>query len=212
MPLPPGHPDDSYERAAGAADGRLVAGLDEVGRGAIAGPLMAAAVVVDMRRLGPDLRARIRDSKLLTARQRAALALELRACAEIALGQASAREVDRLNAGRATLRAMGRAVRALPRPPEAALVDGLGVPRLGCPVTPIVDGDCRSLSVAAASIVAKTERDRLMAELALRYPGYGWEHNMGYATADHLAALRLLGPTPQHRRSFAPVRLVLAGP
>jgi ribonuclease HII len=203
-------PDDSFELAGGAREGRLIAGIDEVGRGAIAGPIVAAAVVLDLQRLPAGLQGRIRDSKLLTALQRRRLRDEISPFAEIGLGMVTPREIERLNVLRATLRAMGRAVRGLGHQPELVLVDGRDAPRVSCPVEPIVDGDRRCLSIAVASIVAKTERDRLMQAHARRYPGYGWEHNMGYATPEHLAALAALGPTPLHRRSFGPLHALLA--
>jgi ribonuclease HII len=141
----------------------------------------------------------------LTPLQRERLREQITAFAEIGLGLATPREIERLNVLKATLRAMGRAVRALARRPDLVLVDGRDAPRVGCAVQPIVDGDRRCLSIAVASVIAKTERDRLMRALARRYPGYGWEHNMGYGTPGHLAALAALGPTPQHRRSFGPL-------
>jgi ribonuclease HII len=203
-------PDYGLERAAGASPTHLVAGVDEVGRGALAGPVVAAAVVLPPRRLPRELRAWLRDSKLLTAHRRRLLATQLPACAEIGVGQASAAEIDRLGVVAATLQAMSAAVRALPRPPQVALIDGPVVPPLPCEARAVVKGDRLSLSVAAASIVAKVARDRIMQELARHYPGYGWERNCGYGTPAHLEALVRLGPAPPHRRSFAPVRALLA--
>jgi ribonuclease HII len=187
-----------------------VAGVDEAGRGALAGPVVAAAVVLDTARLPRSLRRAIRDSKLLTPAQRERIAGQIRACAAIGVGQSSAAEVDRLGIVAATLRAMARAVRDLPSPPQLALVDGLAAPVLDCEAQAVVRGDCRSLSVASASIIAKVTRDAIMRQLALAAPGYGWEHNFGYATPYHLAALARLGAAPEHRRSFAPVRSVAA--
>ena len=190
-------PDLELERAVR----QPVAGIDEAGRGPWAGPVVAAAVVLDPRRIPPGLD----DSKKLPAARRAALFDELMACARAAIGSAGVREIDRLNILEATMLAMGRAVAALPDPPAHALVDGTRAPALACPATTVVKGDARSLSIAAASIVAKVSRDRLMAELARSFPGYGWERNAGYGTPEHRRALERLGPTPHHRLSFAPV-------
>jgi ribonuclease HII len=201
--------DLTLEREAG---GR-VAGIDEVGRGPLAGPVVAAAVV-----LPPDVPASLigllDDSKRLTAKQRqiACHALRTTPGVEIGIGAASVTEVARLNILRAALLAMCRAVRHLPAPPDLALVDGNQAPPLDCPVRCVVGGDARSASIAAASIVAKVVRDRLMARLAARCPGYGWEENAGYATEFHRAALRRLGPTPHHRAGFGTVRRLMFGP
>ena len=198
-------PDLSLERAAG---GR-VAGVDEAGRGPWAGPVVAAAVVLNTGDLPPQLRAMITDSKLLTAERRAALQPAILACADAALGIASVTEIDSMNILQATLLAMRRAVARLAHAPDLALVDGNRAPRLPCPVRTVVGGDRKSLSIAAASIVAKVTRDRLMARHAADYPGYGWERNGGYGTAEHRAALAWLGPCAQHRRSFRPIRELL---
>lgn len=180
-----------------------VAGLDEVGRGPLAGPVVAAAVVLHPGSdgCGAD------DSKKLTAQQRDELATEiLRTAAAVAIGAASAAEVDRINIRRATALAMRRALRRLPLDPEHIIVDGLPVPELGLEwQTAVVGGDSLVHSIACASIVAKVCRDRLMARLATRYPLYGWERNKGYATDEHRDALRRHGPSPHHRRSFQPV-------
>lgn len=180
-----------------------LAGVDEVGRGPLAGPVVAAAVVMPPECLvcGAD------DSKRLTARQREGLVEEIvRAAHAVALGAASAREIDRLNIRRATALAMQRAIRRLRMVPDHLLVDGLPVPELGLELqTAVVEGDSRVHSIACASIVAKVCRDRLMTRLAARYPDFGWDHNKGYGTPTHLAALARLGPTPHHRRSFQPV-------
>lgn len=183
-----------------------VAGVDEVGRGPLAGPVTAAAVILDPSRLPAGLD----DSKRLSAARRAALAEELRACAIVSVAHASVAEIDRLNILHAALLAMRRAVEGLPRTPAHVLVDGNRTPPdLPCPATPLVKGDARSLSIAAASIIAKVARDALMAELARQHPGYGWERNAGYPTPAHLDALKRLGVTPHHRRSFAPVHNIL---
>jgi ribonuclease HII len=191
--------------------GGLVCGIDEVGRGPLAGPVVAAAVILDLDHLPRALRRGIDDSKVLSAASREAYCRDLQGCAVIGIGAASVREIDTINILRASLLAMQRALRALGVMPDAALVDGNVAPALPCPVTTVTGGDARSLSIAAASIVAKVTRDRLMRLLAARYAGYGWETNAGYGTRRHHAALATLGVTIHHRRSFAPVRLALAG-
>jgi ribonuclease HII len=199
-------PDYARETALRTDGARRVAGLDEVGRGPLAGPVTAAAVVLDPARLPAGLD----DSKALAAPVRAALAAEILATSEVAIVHVEVAEIDRLNILQASLLAMRRAVAALGACPCHALIDGDRCPDgLPCRATPVVGGDGRSLSIAAASIVAKVARDRLMADLAQQHPGYGWETNAGYATKMHLSALRDLGPTPHHRRSFAPVRNIL---
>ena len=200
-------PDLSLEDAAG---GR-VAGVDEAGRGPWAGPVVAAAVVFSAGSPPPHLRAMITDSKLLTAEHRAALQPAILAHANTAVGLASVAEIDSMNILQATLLAMRRAVARLTHMPDLALVDGNRAPSLPCPVRTVVGGDRLSLSIAAASIVAKVARDRLMARLALDHPGYGWERNAGYGTAEHRAGLARLGPCLHHRRSFRPIRDLLEG-
>ncbi len=188
--------------------GGFVAGVDEAGRGPWAGPVVAAAVVL---RPGADLApllAAVDDSKKLAPARRAALVPLIRGAAFVGLGRAEVAEIDRLNILEATMLAMVRAVAGLAVRPDAALVDGNRAPALACPVRCVVGGDARSLSVAAASVVAKVWRDRLMADLARLHPGYGWERNAGYGTAEHRRALERLRPTPHHRRSFAPVRKI----
>ncbi|MBU3890592.1 ribonuclease HII [Methylosinus sp. KRF6] len=182
---------------------RPVAGVDEVGRGPLAGPVAAAAVILDPRRLPEG----IDDSKALSAKAREA-AFERIAASALAIGVAfaSVEEIDRLNIRRATLLTMARAVGALHVAPNYVLVDGRDLPKLACPGEAIVKGDALSLSIAAASIIAKVARDRQMRRLAALYPHYGFETNAGYGTAEHLAALRIHGPTPFHRMSFAPLR------
>jgi ribonuclease HII len=195
-------PNFALEKAAG---GR-VAGVDEVGRGPLAGPVVAAAVVFPAG-VPRKLAGLLDDSKKLTAAQRliAFEALRMSGKAEIAVAAASVAEIDRLNILRAALLAMCRAVARLPAPPDLALVDGNFPPPLGCPVRCVVGGDARCLSIAAASIVAKVVRDRAMTRLAARWPGYGWESNAGYATEFHRTALLRLGPTRHHRPAFASV-------
>ena len=189
----------------------LVCGVDEAGRGPLAGPVVAAAVILDRRRLPKALRRGLDDSKKLSAPEREEFAAMLYDCAgaEIGIGAASVIEIDRRNILQATLAAMCRAVAALPRRPVVALVDGNVPPPLPCPVRTVIGGDGLSLSIAAASVIAKVTRDRLMRRLALRYDGYGWTTNVGYGTPEHQQALKLLGLTPHHRRSFAPVQLSL---
>lgn len=186
---------------------RLCAGVDEVGRGPLAGPVLAAAVV-----LGPAvLPCGLTDSKRLSAAQREALDEEIRASAHCwAIGRASVAEIDRLNILRASHLAMQRAVAALPIRPELLLVDGHLLPVFSVPAVAVVAGDLRVPAISAASIVAKVARDAEMKKLARKYPGYGFERHMGYATAEHRRALTEFGPTPAHRRTFAPVRQRLA--
>ncbi len=199
-------PDYALESAAG---GR-VAGIDEAGRGPLAGPVLAAAVVLP-RRVPPALAALLNDSKLLSAaRREAAFAALIAARAagqvEIGVGAASVADIARVNILQAALLAMCRAVARLPNLPDLALVDGNCPPALPCPVRCVIGGDRLSLSIAAASIVAKVLRDRAMTRLAVRYPGYDWHRNAGYGTAGHRAGLLALGPTPHHRASFGLVR------
>ncbi len=208
-------PDYSLETRLAARHGGPVAGIDEAGRGPWAGPVVAAAVVLDHEALPPALIARMDDSKALKPAEREEIleALEVearRGRAWIGHGRAEVEEIDRLNILEATLAAMARALSALVPAPAAALVDGNRLPLLACPAAAVVKGDGRSLSIAAASIVAKVTRDREMAALALRFPGYGWERNQGYGTAEHQAALASLGVTPAHRRSFRPIREILS--
>ena len=195
-------PDLSLEDAARGC----VAGVDEAGRGPWAGPVVAAAVILDRRVLTPALAAGLDDSKKLSAKRRLSLFSALAYAARIGVGAASVGEIDRHNILAAALTAMERAVGALGPVPDFALVDGNRLPSLPCAAEPVIGGDGLSLSIAAASIIAKVTRDRLMAALGRRYPGFGWERNMGYGTAEHRAALRRLGPTPHHRQSFAPIR------
>jgi ribonuclease HII len=191
--------------------GGVVCGIDEVGRGPLAGPVVAAAVVLDLDHMPRALRLAIDDSKVLSAEERDEYCLAIRRCAVIGIGAASVREIDRINILRASLLAMQRAVHALGILPDAALVDGNIAPALPCRAQAVIGGDGRSLSIAAASIVAKVMRDQIMRELGRRYAGYGWESNVGYATREHCEALMALGATIHHRRSFAPVRVALAG-
>lgn len=204
-------PDLSLESAAQADGAGLVAGIDEVGRGPWAGPVVAAAVVLVPAHLPAALAAGVDDSKLLPRPRRITIARALRVCPGVhfALGSASVAEIDGHGILAATFLAMGRALSALPVTPDLALVDGNRAPALPCAVRTVVRGDGISLSIAAASIIAKVARDAGMAVLARRHPGYGWERNAGYGSAEHRAALARLGPAPAHRRSFAPIRAML---
>ncbi|BDW86784.1 ribonuclease HII [Roseicyclus marinus] len=200
--MPRSHPDLTHEAALGAR----VCGVDEAGRGPLAGPVAAAAVVLNPH----DLPEGLNDSKVLSAARRERLFDAIQARAEVSLAWASVEEIDRLNIREASLLAMRRAVEGLAIPPDAALIDGNACPQgLPCRGVTLVKGDALSLSVAAASIIAKVARDRVMAELAQAFPGYGWEVNQGYPTAAHRAALLDLGVTPHHRRSFRPVHNIL---
>ncbi len=206
-------PDFSFETRLGAVRGHFVVGIDEAGRGPWAGPVVAAAVWLSPEALPAGLLDRIDDSKRLTRQAREALCRALQAtgpaAARIGIGEAGVIEIDRLNILQASLLAMSRAVADLQGTPDAALIDGNTAPRLPCPAETVVKGDGRCLSIAAASIIAKVTRDRHMSGLAARHPGYGWERNQGYGTAEHRAALTRLGITPEHRRSFRPVRELL---
>lgn len=206
-------PDFSFEQAVlKNAPGAVIAGVDEAGRGPWAGPVVAGAVILDPTRLPDALRQGLDDSKKLSHARREELYELLRGCdaAVIGVGQADVGEIDSLNILNATFRAMERAVADLGRTVTVALVDGNRAPKLMCDVQTIVKGDGRSLSIAAASVIAKVTRDRLMTELAAAYPGYGWDSNMGYGTAAHQEGLARLGVTQHHRRSFAPIRARLA--
>jgi ribonuclease HII len=198
-------PDFSLEAAAPYP----VCGIDEAGRGPWAGPVVAAAVILDPAAI-PD---GLDDSKRLTAKRREALFAELDGCAVIGIGRASVEEIVAMNILQASFLAMRRAVASLGRRPALALVDGhILPPGLPCPARPLVGGDGLALSIAAASIVAKVARDRIMVALAQQFPGYGWETNVGYGTPEHAEALARLGVTPHHRRSFEPVHRMLCGP
>lgn len=182
-----------------------VAGVDEAGRGPWAGPVVAAAVVLD-RNSTPE---GLRDSKTLTEKRRRELAAMLWKSARIGVGVSSVEEIDTMNILRASLLAMARAVANLPIVPAIAIVDGCIKPKLSCPAYTVIKGDAKSLSIAAASIVAKTVRDRMMLELARDYPEYGWRSNKGYGAPAHRDALGRYGVTPHHRRSFAPIHNML---
>ncbi|GLK77081.1 ribonuclease HII [Methylopila jiangsuensis] len=195
------------EAAAHARGLRGVAGVDEAGRGPLAGPVVTAAVILDPDAIPHGLA----DSKALTAARREKLFAEIVRHAQVAVASASPERIEALNIRGATLWAMGRAMAGLPTRPGFALIDGRDVPPgLPCPADAVIDGDALSLSIAAASIVAKVVRDRMMKRLGEACPGYGFEKHMGYGTAAHLEALRRLGPSPHHRRGFAPVAALIA--
>jgi ribonuclease HII len=194
-------PHFQFERAFAG----IVCGVDEVGRGPLAGPVVAAAVILP-RRLPRSVARDADDSKRLSLAARERLDIEIRACATVGVGEASVAEIDSLNILRASFLAMRRALEQLSVVPDMALVDGNQHPGLDVPCTMVVGGDGIHLSIAAASIVAKVARDRLMLALAEAHPEYGWHSNAGYGTLAHRNALKRFGPTPHHRTSFAPVR------
>lgn len=195
----------------------LIVGVDEAGRGPWVGPVVAGAVVFFNHDIHPFLLQNLNDSKKISATKREALFEVLQSEAKLknlawAMGQASAREIDDLNILQATFEAMRRAVKALPCLPDVALIDGNRNPQnFPCPSYTLIKGDAKSYSVAAASIVAKVYRDNLMKNMALQYPGYGFEKNAGYGTKEHVAALKTLGVTPEHRKSYKPIAEILAG-
>ncbi len=202
--MPRDIPDFSHETLALSQGAQRVVGVDEVGRGPLAGPVTAAAVRLDPARIPAGLR----DSKQLTAARREALFPEIMASAEVSIAHATVEEIDTLNILRASHLAMERAIAGLTA--DYVLIDGNLIPRgLVIPATAIIKGDAKCLSIAAASIVAKVTRDRIMVDLAQHYPGYGWAENAGYPTKQHLVALLILGVTPYHRRSFRPVHNIL---
>lgn len=198
-------PDYRYESRLLAKMSGPIAGVDEAGRGPLAGPVFAAAVILDRRRIPEGLD----DSKKLSPARREALYAQIMDCTVVGLGEASVDEIDLLNIRQATHLAMARAISALARASAFALVDGNDPPALACPCETLVGGDGLSVSIAAASIVAKVTRDRLMLGLHETRPEYGWNTNMGYGTEAHLAALQRFGPCVHHRRSFAPVHKML---
>lgn len=199
-------PNYELEQALRAQGYLRIAGVDEVGRGPLAGPVVAAAVILNP----DDIPEGLNDSKKLTARRRDALDQILRERAEVSVAEASVEEIDQLNILRASHLAMERAVAALDPVPDFLLIDGNMIPAgLSLPARAIVKGDAKSVSIAAASIVAKIRRDRVMVDLAQQHPGYGWETNAGYPSKQHREALRNLGVTPHHRRSFKPVHNIL---
>ncbi len=200
-------PDFSHEKRLGG----LVAGVDEVGRGPLAGPVVAAAAILPPH-LPPALAAAVDDSKKLTSARRVKVLAALQAAgAEFALAAASVAEIERLNILQASLLAMRRAIARLPRVPHHVLVDGNKPPGCAMPCTTIIGGDGISLSIAAASIAAKVLRDNLMLRLAARYPAYGWATNAGYGAAAHRMAILAYGATPHHRMAFGPLLREIGG-
>ncbi len=199
-------PDYSIEQAARNRGFQIIAGVDEVGRGPLAGPVTAAAVI-----LNPDnIPEGLNDSKKLSAKRRASLWDAIHAAAEVSIAHASVAEIDEHNILRASHIAMERAVAGLSRRPDHLLIDGNLIPAgLNGSAEAVVKGDALSVSISAASIVAKICRDRIMEDLAQQFPGYGWETNAGYPSKSHKDALRNLGVTPHHRRSFKPVHNIL---
>ena len=193
--------DPTYERSFGG----LIAGIDEAGRGPWAGPVVAAAVVF----YTDAIPAGVHDSKKISSVRREALLDDILKCAHVGIGISTAEEIDRVNILQATFLAMQRAYRMLGMTPNIALIDGNKCPKLPCATKAIIGGDALCPSIAAASIVAKVTRDRIMAELALEYPQYGWERNAGYGTATHQDALKHFGVTPHHRKSYKPIQLLL---
>ncbi|APE44880.1 ribonuclease HII [Sulfitobacter alexandrii] len=199
-------PDYTFETAARLRGFRRIAGVDEVGRGPLAGPVTAAAVVLDPARIPAGLN----DSKKLTPKARARLYDEIMQVADVSIAHATVAEIDSMNILRASHLAMMRALAGLRIPPDYVLVDGNMLPRdLALPAETVIKGDARSQSISAASIMAKICRDCVMLSLAQQHPGYGWETNMGYGSKSHIAALQNLGVTPHHRRSFRPVHNML---
>ncbi len=199
----PTHPDMQYEKNALAEGHSRVCGIDEAGRGPLAGPVVAAAVI-----LPPDFELPgLTDSKQLSARKRESLFEQLMQSPDVLKGiaQATVEEIERLNILRATHLAMARAAQSICPSPDFCLIDGLPVPGFPIDSRSIVKGDAHCLSIAAASVLAKVTRDRIMRELHEKFPQYGWDHNAGYGTAQHMRAIEKYGITPHHRRSFAPV-------
>jgi ribonuclease HII len=195
-------PTFRHERKALKSGASCVAGIDEAGRGPLAGPVVAAAVILDPRRLPKG----VRDSKQLPPERREELYTIIIERAEVGLGVVEVDEIDRINILNATFLAMVKAIEGLTRAPALALIDGHIAPKLTCAAQCLVDGDAKSLSIAAASIIAKVSRDRIMTALDSVFPNYGFASHKGYSTPEHYDALRRYGPCLHHRRSFAPVR------
>ncbi len=202
-------PDFSLEDAAHDSGHGLICGVDEAGRGPWAGPVVAAAVILDRAALPRELVGGLDDSKKLKPARRRELLEQLQTHAVIGVGLADVAEIDDLNILEATMLAMARAIGDLSVSPDLALIDGNRGPKVDCAVQCVVKGDGKSQSIAAASIVAKVTRDGIMADLAETFPGYGWERNAGYGTKEHQGALAALGVTPEHRKSYAPIRKLL---
>jgi len=195
-------PSFTFEAAALSSGHAIICGIDEAGRGPWAGPVCAAAVILDQRNIPQGLN----DSKKLSEAKRDHLFPLIIATAEVGIGLASAQEIDEINILQATYLAMGRAIEALKSRPTLALIDGNRAPKLFCATQTIIGGDAKSLSIAAASIIAKVTRDRLMIEMDKAFPAYGFAKHKGYGTAFHASALAQHGPCTEHRFSFAPIR------
>lgn len=185
--------------------GKIIAGVDEAGCGPWAGPVVAAAVILNPENFPEGLN----DSKKLSAKKREALFQPIKEMAQVGVGIVDVHEIDEINILQAAKAAMQRAVADLPIAPEVALIDGNRPVKLPCETQLVVKGDSLSLSIAAASIIAKVTRDRMMQQLAAEFPHYGWEKNAGYGTAQHQAGLAIYGVTKHHRKSFAPIRKLL---
>lgn len=199
-------PDYSFETLARTRGHLRIAGVDEVGRGPLAGPVTAAAVVLDPIAIPPGLN----DSKKLSRKARESLHRQIAQVADVSVAHATVEEIDEINILRASHLAMIRAIEGLSQPVDYVLIDGNMLPRdLLLPAEPIIKGDARCVSISAASIMAKMCRDCVMLSLAQQHPGYGWETNMGYGSKCHIDALKNLGVTPHHRRSFKPVHNML---
>ena len=199
-------PTYQYERKLQSKGYSTIAGVDEVGRGPIAGPVYAAAVILNPNHIPVGLN----DSKKLSARKRNLISEEIMKHADVSIASASEREIEEINILRASHLAMMRAIEGLKTNPNHILIDGNLIPRdLTIPATAIIKGDAHSVSIAAASIVAKISRDLIMCDLGQQFPGYGWDKNAGYPTKQHLNALQDLGVTPHHRRTFKPVYNIL---
>ncbi len=199
-------PDYSFETAHINAGHKQIAGVDEAGRGPWAGPVVAAAVILDAR----NIPAGLNDSKKLSQVKREVLFEQIQATSQIGVGIVSSAKIDQINILQATLLAMSQALNNLPAPPTIALIDGNKAPPVQITCQTIKKGDARCLSIAAASIIAKVTRDAMMKELDEQYPGYQFARHKGYGTAIHAAVLEQLGPCHEHRRSFAPIRTLLA--
>ena len=200
-------PDFSHEIRFGRKEGKTICGIDEVGRGPLAGPVIAVAVIMPID-FPAVIRKEIRDSKKMSTKAREGLFDPLTSICRYAIGEASVPEIDTLNILWASMLAMQRAFTGLAAVIDTALIDGDRAPKLECATCPIVRGDDKSLSIAAASIIAKVYRDRLMQKLATVFPAYGWERNAGYGTTEHILALTHFGATEWHRTTFAPVKAV----
>lgn len=198
-------PDLSHETRLSAKGFRVIAGVDEAGRGPLAGPVVASAVIV----LEPDMVSGVTDSKALNATRREAFFERITAGALVGIGVSSVASIEETDIRKASLCAMARALSALPVRADAALIDGRDIPDTAIPCEALIGGDGKSLSIAAASIVAKVWRDRIMETLSIRHPAFGWQTNKGYGSKAHMAALVEAGPSAHHRRTFAPVRAAL---